>query len=125
MAAYQVEHPNGDIEHYDKNGKYHRSDGGPSVCTSSSMMWHNHGVLHRTNGPAVLFSNGAGEMWINGNFLYETPPNFSTVGAAKNIQRAWREHQRHENFKPDSPAYYEAKIRWENAVDTELILPQM
>jgi len=97
-VVYQVEHPNGDIEYRDDSGELHRTDGGPSLCTTHSMCWHQYGLLHRTEGPAVIYPDGTGEMWIHGRFLYNVPIDRETVNAAKSIQQAWREHGIYQRF---------------------------
>lgn len=60
---------------FDADQKYHAADEQPSYQIFSRLgkvlqqQWHQHGVLHRTNGPAELFKDDAGEV-ITEHWIY-------------------------------------------------------
>lgn len=37
-----------------KNGKHHRSDGGPSYVSPNEMIFYSKGIIHRLDGPAII-----------------------------------------------------------------------
>ena len=56
-------------EYRNKQAQLHRTDG-PAVIHSNGWQeyWQN-GKKHRTNGPAVIESNGYQEYYLNGKYL--------------------------------------------------------
>ena len=49
------------------NGVLHRTDGPAVEYTNGSKKWCKNGKLHRINGPAVEWANGGGKSWwLNG-----------------------------------------------------------
>jgi len=47
------------------NGKFHREDGPAVEYSNGSKQWWLNGLRHRENGPAVELSSGK-EWWLNG-----------------------------------------------------------
>jgi hypothetical protein len=130
MAAYHVEHPNGNFEYRNHLGELH-CEFGPALSDDNGSYWYNNGILHCTFGPAVEYSDGTGEIWINGNFLYSVPISDKVHYSATLIQNAYRSHLLHEKYKPESTEYLLAKQRFRHSQlkhsvsEHELILPQM
>jgi len=58
--------PKYDIEEWYKEGKLHRTDGGPALRHKHTSMWYKEGKLHRMDGPAVITRHGPKEYWIDG-----------------------------------------------------------
>lgn len=98
------------------------------------------GQIHRENGPAIIYSDGTGEVWNNGKFLYRTPVEVSTMNAAKTIQAVYSAHKLHKQLRPGGELYTRAKTNWDSTIDrlnrmqlnggrtvgeSELIFPQM
>jgi hypothetical protein len=51
---------------YDTNGKLHRDGDLPAdVCRYGSQYWYQHGIRHRETGPAVIWSDGDVQFWLN------------------------------------------------------------
>ena len=47
----------------------YREGAGPHVMTDFAYYWYKGGVLHRDNGPAIIYhKNGIGETWRNGEY---------------------------------------------------------
>ena len=57
------------IEHTNEKGKLHRTDGPAVVYTDGSCAWYLNGNLHRTDGPAVKYKNGYQAWWVDGKFI--------------------------------------------------------
>lgn len=56
-----------------ENGKKHRLNA-PAVYSYNSQMilreaWYNNGILHREDGPALIYRDGIKEWVINGSYL--------------------------------------------------------
>ena len=48
------------------NGELHRTDG-PAVITSDGFeYWYLNGKLHRTDGPAIIHPNGTAKKYLKG-----------------------------------------------------------
>ena len=54
-----------------KNGQYHRTDGPAIEYTDGYKSWYVNGFLHRTDGPACESADGYKSWWVNG-FLHRT-----------------------------------------------------
>ena len=72
---YSVEYNVGNItcckcdngsEFWSKNGILHRLDGPAVVYSSGAKLYYINGKPHRLNGPAIILSDGSIEYWING-----------------------------------------------------------
>ena len=48
------------------NGKLHRTDGPAVIRSDGCQKWYLNGNLHRTDGPAVTWSNGSQKWYLNG-----------------------------------------------------------
>ena len=61
----------GFILHTDAKGRPH-STAGPAVIDERTgfVAWCRHGVYHRpvADGPAVIYADGTGEFWVDGQF---------------------------------------------------------
>ena len=49
------------------NGKYHRTDGPAIEYTNGNKSWYINGERHRTDGPAIEYIDGSKLWYINGN----------------------------------------------------------
>jgi hypothetical protein len=52
---------------YNNSGRRHRTDGPAIVYTDGCMMWFVHGERHRTDGPAVIWGDGQINWHLDGN----------------------------------------------------------
>jgi hypothetical protein len=52
-----------------KNGGLHRTDGPAMIFTNGSKFWCIEGRIHRTDGPAAEFPNGRVAWYLNGDGL--------------------------------------------------------
>jgi hypothetical protein len=59
------------------NGKLHRTDGPAVEFTNSDKLWYINGKPHRTDGPAVEFTNGDKLWYING--IYYSKEEFDII----------------------------------------------
>jgi hypothetical protein len=50
-------------------GEHHRTDGPAIEWTNGDKAWCVGGKYHRTNGPAVEWSNGDKAWWVNDKYL--------------------------------------------------------
>lgn len=51
---------------YNKSGLLHRIDGPAILFVSGSEIWYKNGKKHRIRGPAVTMHERGGEWWVNG-----------------------------------------------------------
>ena len=49
-----------------KDGKRHRTDGPAVLYTNGTQFWYKEGERHRTDGPAAVRTNGSEAWYING-----------------------------------------------------------
>lgn len=56
----------GSRRYYNNLGQLHRDDGPAVEYTDGARLWYQSGVLHRTNGPATVRAGGYCEWWIKG-----------------------------------------------------------
>lgn len=42
----------------------HRTDGPAAIFSTGRMYWIDHGRLHRTDGPAIVYENGEIQWWM-------------------------------------------------------------
>jgi len=61
---------NGTVEWY-QNGKLHRTDGPAIIYSDGYQEWYLNGKQHREDGPAVVYSNGYQE-WYQDDKLHRT-----------------------------------------------------
>ena len=65
---------------YNSIGELHRTDGPAVLYTDGEQVWYFNGRLHRTDGPAYIGSDGTQELYINGRLCID---NKSYQKAAK------------------------------------------
>jgi len=54
-------------EYFDKNGCTHKDDG-PAYVSDCIDVWYRHGLIHRLDGPAVIYKGSElYEYWILGH----------------------------------------------------------
>ena len=53
------------------NGEYHRTDGPAIEYSNGDKRWYLNGLQHRTDGPAIEHLNGNKEWFLNGEYLSE------------------------------------------------------
>lgn len=56
-------------EEWAEGGSLHRTDGPALVFTDGAEAWYVRGERHRTDGPAVTHDDGEREWWLNGDPL--------------------------------------------------------
>lgn len=49
----------------------HREDGPAIIFSNGVKYWFNHGKIHRLDGPACTYNSGEKEFWINDQFYSE------------------------------------------------------
>lgn len=52
-----------------KNDQIHRTNGPANIYSDGQQTWYLRHQRHRTSGPAVIYSDGTVEYWINGREL--------------------------------------------------------
>jgi len=86
--------------HYDSFGKLHHEDSPAHVRIMNpynfpkqcEKKWYFHGVLHRTDGPAVEHSSGTREYWIMGKrHNFNDEPASVVVENGRRVQK-WYDH---------------------------------
>lgn len=60
-------------EDLDPNKTLHRLDGPAAIEAGFSECWFKDGVRHRVGGPAVIYSNGEKEYWVEGKRIFDIP----------------------------------------------------
>lgn len=63
-----------EIKHWTLNGKLHREDGPAVIWPDGAKYWFLNGMRHREDGPAVEYAHGAKEWWVNGELHREGGP---------------------------------------------------
>lgn len=58
------------------NGQLHRTDGPAVIYTNGTQFWYQYNKLHRTDGPAIIYSDNDKRWWINGEFIANTETKF-------------------------------------------------
>lgn len=69
---------NGNQFWYDDFGMLHRDDGPAVIFWNGNMKWYNHGLQHRIDGPAYWCNDTDVEYWINGVHLTEDEFRFQS-----------------------------------------------
>lgn len=68
------------------NGKYHRSNGKPSYINPREMIFYNNGLIHRSDGPAILRSDKV-SYFVNGEFrLMMSFDEYKTVASDEDLR---------------------------------------
>ena len=57
------------IEHRNKKGELHCTDGPAVEDKDGYCEWWLNGERHRVDGPAIELPNGRREWWLNGEFI--------------------------------------------------------
>ena len=57
-----------------KNDKLHRTDGPAVLYTNGTQYWYQNGKLHRTDGPSVIYEDGTQRWNKNGKLHREDGP---------------------------------------------------
>jgi hypothetical protein len=66
-----VSYLNGTQEWRNQKGVLHRTDGPALIHSDGGQEWYHHGDLHRTDGPALIHSDG-GQAWYHHGDLHRT-----------------------------------------------------
>ena len=61
----------GTRRYYDKADQLHRTNGPAIEYTDGTKRWYQRGQKHRTDGPAVEYTNGYLEWWLNDKQMFE------------------------------------------------------
>ena len=75
MKTYQVTVSEYGTKHWYINGKLHREDGPAIEWADGAKSWYINGKCHREDGPAVEWANGTKYWYINDKFLTEAEFN--------------------------------------------------
>ena len=71
--------PDGSVEYYNEAGLLHREDGPAIIYASGSKHWCINGQLHREDDPAIESSSGDRYWYRNGKLHREGGPAFITA----------------------------------------------
>jgi len=71
MASTKETLSSGTIQWRNESGRLHREDGPAIEYTGGDKEWWLNGKYHRENGPAVESVNGRKEWWLNGRYVSE------------------------------------------------------
>lgn len=112
---------NGNIHYHNPNGDRHRLDGPAIIWSCGDKEWWVNGKLHREGGPAVEYHSGAKEWWINGKLHREDGP---ALIWDHSIKEWWFYGKKHRIFGPSfvdegGSEYTEWNINDENYSKTE------
>ena len=58
--------PGGTIEYKNSNGQLHRADGPAFIYADGAQSWWVNGQRHRTDGPAFIWADGTQAWYLNG-----------------------------------------------------------
>ena len=61
---------------YNELGQLHRTDGPAVIWSDGTQFWCINGKLHRTDGPAIIYSTSWMEWYINGKLHRTDGPAF-------------------------------------------------
>ena len=61
----------GTRKYHNSAGQLHRTDGPAIEYPNGAKFWVQNGMLHRTNGPAVVYTNNELQWWIHGEHMSE------------------------------------------------------
>jgi len=68
---------------YTLDGKLHREDGPAVEYANGAKMWYLHGKLHREDGPAIEYANGNKYWYLNDKFHRENGPAIEYADGSK------------------------------------------
>ena len=51
---------NGTVRYQNQDGQYHRTNGPAVIYSDGNALWYQNGQLHRTDGPAVIYRDYLG-----------------------------------------------------------------
>ena len=57
-------------EFWYENGLLHREDGPAVIYSNGHKFWYKNGKLHREDGPAIVAWNGSKQWWMNGGYFF-------------------------------------------------------
>lgn len=66
MTVTRTIRPDGIVEYRLYNGNAHRTNGPAIIFSDGSEIWCNNGKIHREDGPAIVWHDGSREWWIDG-----------------------------------------------------------
>ena len=61
----------GTRRYYNSAGQLHRTDGPAVIWSDGTKYWYQNNHLHRTDGPAIEYANGA-KMWFQNGVRHRT-----------------------------------------------------
>lgn len=73
-------------------GALHRTDGPALITTNGTKKWYIHGKKHRTDGPAIEWGDGSKEWFIEGMRHREDGPAVITMEIGTQTQTAYWLH---------------------------------
>ncbi len=65
------------IKYLDFNGQLHREDGPAMTFNNGAEFYYVHGKQHRTDGPSTIWHDGEVEYWVND--VYYTESEFKLI----------------------------------------------
>jgi hypothetical protein len=66
------------VEYLNDSGQLHRLNGPAVEWSDGAKFWYQNGLLHRTDGPAVEWARGDKYWWVDGKELIEEEFNNRT-----------------------------------------------
>ena len=64
--SYPVIDSDGTKRWYNFQGQYHRTDGPAIEYSQGTKLWYLNDTRHREDGPAIEWADGAKSWWLNG-----------------------------------------------------------
>ena len=66
LSGYVETDEHGTVSFFNNAGAVHRTDGPAVIYSDGNALWYQNGLLHRTDGPAVMLSSGIGHWFLSG-----------------------------------------------------------
>ena len=66
LSGYVETDEHGTVSFFNNAGAVHRTDGPAVIYSDGDKLWYQNGLLHRTDGPAVMLSSGIGHWFLSG-----------------------------------------------------------
>ena len=62
LSGYVETDEHGTVSFFNNAGAVHRTDGPAVIYSDGNALWYQYGKLHRTDGPAIVYPDGT-ESW--------------------------------------------------------------
>ena len=71
LSGYVETDEHGTVSFFNNAGAVHRTDGPAVIYSDGTETWYQHGKLHRLDGPAVIHANGS-RSWFQDGLRHRT-----------------------------------------------------